>query len=88
MQSKRLIRTLDSTIGAGSIDAAAANIVTPTAGMVVKILYYMVEPIPRQPRPTAMIPQLAKWSPFHGALYAVVEAVSENGGAGRRLPKC
>jgi phosphoribosylformylglycinamidine synthase len=73
-----LVERFDSTVGAGTVlfPLGGKYQATPAEGMVAKL------PILRGETSTATImtfgynPQLSKWSPFHGALYAVVEAVT------------
>lgn len=74
-----LVERFDSTIGAGTIlmPLGGKYQSTPAEGMVAKI------PVLEGDTKTGTImtygynPRLAKWSPFHGALYAVVEAVAK-----------
>ena len=76
---KGLVEMFDSTIGAGTIlmpfGGKYQN--TPAEGMASKI------PVLHGNTNTATLmtygydPQMATWSPFHGALYAVVEAVAK-----------
>lgn len=76
---KGLIERFDSTIGASSVlmPLSGKYQLTPSEGMVAKL------PVLEGDTTTATImtygynPQLAKWSPFHGALYAVLEAVTK-----------
>ncbi|WP_373323046.1 phosphoribosylformylglycinamidine synthase [Desulforamulus aquiferis] len=76
---KGLVERFDSTIGAATVlmPFGGKYQATPAEGMVSKI------PVLSGETDTATImthgynPKLAKWSPFHGALYGVVEAVSK-----------
>ncbi|AHF11020.1 MULTISPECIES: phosphoribosylformylglycinamidine synthase [Dehalobacter] len=76
---KGLIERFDSTIGAASVlmPLGGKYQLTPAEGMVAKL------PVLEGDTTTATImtygynPQLAKWSPFHGALYAVLDAVAK-----------
>lgn len=76
---KGLVERFDSTIGANTVlmPFGGRYQATPAEGMVAKI------PVESGETHTATVmaygynPQLAKWSPFHGALYAVVEAVTK-----------
>ena len=76
---KGLVERFDSSIGAGTIlmPFGGKYQLTPAEGMVAKI------PVVNGDTTTGTImtfgyyPELAKWSPFHGALYAIVEAVSK-----------
>ena len=76
---KGLVERFDSTIGAGTIllPFGGEFQATPTEGMAAKI------PVLTGTTNTATLmtygydPQLSTWSPFHGAVYAVVEAVAK-----------
>ncbi|OEF96719.1 phosphoribosylformylglycinamidine synthase [Desulfuribacillus alkaliarsenatis] len=76
---KGLVERFDSSIGAGTVlmPFGGKHQATPTEGMVAKI------PVLKGETSTATImthgynPKLSKWSPFHGAMYAVVEAVAK-----------
>lgn len=76
---KGLVERFDSTIGAGTVllPFGGKYQAAPAEGMVAKL------PVLHGETNTATVmtygynPLLAKWSPFHGALYAVVEAVSK-----------
>jgi len=75
---KGLVERFDSTIGAGTVllPFGGRYQLTPAEGMVAKL------PVLDGDTATGTImtygynPRIAKWSPFHGALYAVVEAVA------------
>lgn len=74
---KGLVERFDSSIGAGTVIMPFGGIYqdTPAEGMVAKL------PVLNGETNTATImsygynPEIAKWSPFHGAVYAVVESV-------------
>ncbi len=76
---KGLCEMFDSTIGSGTVlmPFGGENQLTPPEAMVCKI------PVLEGETNTATImsygynPQVAKWSPFHSAIYAVVESVSK-----------
>jgi phosphoribosylformylglycinamidine synthase len=76
---KGLVEMFDSTIGAGTVlmPFGGKFQATPAEGMASKI------PVLHGNTNTATLmtygydPQLATWSPFHGAVYAVVEAVAK-----------
>ncbi|WP_432662852.1 phosphoribosylformylglycinamidine synthase [Wukongibacter baidiensis] len=76
---KGLVERFDSTIGAGSVlmPFGGKYSLTPTEGMVAKV------PVGNRETNTCTImtygynPRLAKWSPFHGAMYAVIESISK-----------
>lgn len=87
---KGLVERFDSTIGAGTVlmPFGGRYQLSPAEGMVAKI------PVLEGDTTTGTImtfgynPALSKWSPFHGALFAVVEAVSKVcalGGDWRRI---
>lgn len=77
---KGLAERFDSTIGSSTVlmPFGGKYQVTPAEGMVAKL------PVQSGETHTATVmsygynPQLSKWSPFHGALYAVVESVSKS----------
>ncbi|MCX7726602.1 MAG: phosphoribosylformylglycinamidine synthase, partial [Chitinispirillaceae bacterium] len=74
-----LIEMFDSTIGAGTVLLPFGGLYqkTPIQTMAAKL------PILRGETTTGTLmsygynPQLSKWSPFHGAIFAIVEAVSK-----------
>ncbi|MFD3156634.1 phosphoribosylformylglycinamidine synthase [Haloimpatiens sp. FM7330] len=74
-----LIEKFDSTIGAGTVlmPFGGKYQATPAEGMAAKI------PVLKGETNTASImsygynPKLCKWSPFHGAVYSLVEAVTK-----------
>ncbi|HWQ75621.1 MAG TPA: phosphoribosylformylglycinamidine synthase [Syntrophomonas sp.] len=74
-----LVECFDSTIGAGTVlmPFGGQYQATPAVGMAAKL------PLESGDTNTGTImtygynPQIARWSPFHGALYAVVEAVAK-----------
>lgn len=76
---KGLVERFDSTIGAATVlmPFGGKYQLTPAEGMVAKL------PVLDGDTTTATImcygynPKLAKWSPFHGGIYAVVEAVTK-----------
>ncbi|MBE7044180.1 MAG: phosphoribosylformylglycinamidine synthase [Ruminococcaceae bacterium] len=76
---KGLCERFDSTIGAGSVlmPFGGKYQLTPTEGMVAKV------PVLEGETNTATVmtfgynPKLSKWSPYHGATYAIVESVSK-----------
>lgn len=77
---KGLVERFDSTIGAGSVllPFGGKTQLTPVDGMVSKI------PILEGETSTGTImtygydPELALWSPFHGAVYAVINSVARS----------
>lgn len=76
---KGLVERFDSTIGTNTVlmPFGGKYQSTPTEGMVAKI------PVQTGETHTATVmtygynPQLAKWSPFHGAVFAIVDAVTK-----------
>ncbi|MTV47974.1 phosphoribosylformylglycinamidine synthase [Heliobacillus mobilis] len=76
---KGLVERFDSTIGSGTVlmPLGGKHQATPSLGMVAKIPLVQGETTTATVMSYGYNPQLAKWSPFHGALYAVVEAVSK-----------
>jgi phosphoribosylformylglycinamidine synthase len=87
---KGLIEQFDSTIGAGTVlmPLGGKYQLTPAEGMAAKI------PVLKGDTSTATImtfgynPKLAKWSPYHGAMYAVIEAAAKSaalGGSYKRI---
>lgn len=83
---KGLVERFDSTIGAGTVlmPYGGKNQLTPTEAMAAKI------PVLEGETNTATImsygynPEVSKWSPFHGAVYAVVESISKVVASGGR----
>ncbi len=75
-----LVEMFDSTVGAGSVlmPLGGKHQETPAEGMAAGI------PLLRGETDTATLvsfgfdPDLAEWSPFHGALYAVIEAAARS----------
>lgn len=76
---KGLVERFDSTIGAGSVflPFAGKYQMTPSEAMIAKV------PVLKGETNTATVmahgynPNLSSWSPFHGAVYSVVEAVAK-----------
>ena len=76
---KGLVEQFDSTIGAGTVlmPFGGKYQLTPSQGMVAKI------PVLDGDTQTGTVmtfgynPVLSKWSPFHGAVYAIIEAVAK-----------
>ncbi len=76
---KGLVERFDSTIGAATVlmPFGGKHQATPSEGMVAKL------PVLEGDTTTGTImtygynPRIGKWSPFHGAVYAVVEAVAK-----------
>jgi len=76
---KGLVERFDSTIGMSSVlmPLGGKYQTTPTEGMVAKLPVLSGETNTATMMTYGYNPQLAKWSPFHGALYAVVDAVTK-----------
>ena len=76
---KGLVERFDSTVGGGSVlmPFGGAYQLSPQEGLAMKL------PTGHAETNTAVVmtygynPKLAKWSPYHGAFYAVVEAVTK-----------
>lgn len=84
---KGLAERFDSSIGAGSVlhPFGGAERITPTEAMAAKI------PVPDGGTRSATLmsfgfhPELSTWSPFHGAMFAVVESLARVVASGGRL---
>ena len=76
---KGLAERFDSTVGAGAImmPFGGKNQLTPTEGMISKIPVLQGETDTASVMSFGFNPHLSEWSPFHGAVYAVVEAVAK-----------
>ncbi len=76
---KGLVERFDSTIGAGTVlmPFGGKYSLTPTEGMVCKIPVLSGETNTCTIMTHGYNPRLAKWSPFHGAMYAVIESISK-----------
>ncbi|WP_031517877.1 phosphoribosylformylglycinamidine synthase [Desulfofalx alkaliphila] len=74
-----LVERFDSTVGAATVlmPFGGRYQATPTEGMVAKLPVLSGETSTATVMTYGYNPQLASWSPFHGALYAVVEAVTK-----------
>jgi len=75
---KGLGEQFDGTIGAGStlLPFGGKYQATPAQCMVAKLPLTTGETFPGTAMSWGFVPRLAKWSPFHGAVYAIVEAVA------------
>ncbi|MDR3600490.1 MAG: phosphoribosylformylglycinamidine synthase [Desulfosporosinus sp.] len=76
---KGLVERFDSSIGMSSVlmPLGGKYQATPTEGMVAKLPVLTGETNTATMLTFGYNPQMAKWSPFHGALYAVVDAVTK-----------
>ncbi|NMA68516.1 MAG: phosphoribosylformylglycinamidine synthase [Desulfitobacterium sp.] len=76
---KGLVEQFDSSIGGNAVlmPLGGKNQVTPALGMVSKIPLLEGETTTATAMTFGYNPQLAKWSPFHGGLYAVVDSVTK-----------
>lgn len=78
--SKRgLVERFDSTIGAGTVimPFGGKYQLTPSEGMAAKIPLLKGETNTGTLMAYGYEPKLSKWSPFHGAVYAIIEAVAK-----------
>lgn len=75
---KGLVERFDSTIGAATVlmPFGGKHQATPVEGMVAKLPVLSGDTSAATVMTFGYNPRLAKWSPFHGALYAVVDAVT------------
>lgn len=76
---KGLVERFDNTIGANTVlmPFGGAYYNTPIQSMVAKIPVLNVETNTGSMMSYGYDPQLAKWSPFHGGLYAVVDSMAK-----------
>ncbi len=76
---KGLAERFDSTVGAGTIlmPFGGKNQMTPQEGMAAKLPMMTGETSTATAMAYGLDPYFMEWSPFHGAMYAVVEAVSK-----------
>lgn len=76
---KGMIERFDSTIGAATVlmPLGGRHQDTPAEGMAAKIPLVDGETTAATLMAHGYNPRIAKWSPFHGALYAIVEAVTK-----------
>ena len=76
---KGLVERFDSTIGAGTVHLPFAGKyqLTEEQAMTAKIPVLTGETDDASAMSYGFIPAMGKWSPFHGAIYATVEAVSK-----------
>nr|MDA8227749.1 phosphoribosylformylglycinamidine synthase [Desulfitobacterium hafniense] len=76
---KGLVERFDSTIGMSTVlmPFGGKFQATPAEGMIAKIPVLSGDTNTSTMMTYGYNPQLSKWSPFHGALYAVVEAVTK-----------
>jgi len=76
---KGLVERFDSTIGAGSVLLPFGGLYqsTPSECMVAKIPVLKGDTLSGTAMSYGYNPRLSKWSPFHGAMFAVIEAVSK-----------
>ncbi len=79
-----LSERFDSTIGAGSVllPFGGKYQLTPIEAMVSKIPVYKGDTTTVSLMSEGYLPDIGKWSPFHGAAYSVVEAVTKIAAAG------
>ncbi|NLW09506.1 MAG: phosphoribosylformylglycinamidine synthase [Firmicutes bacterium] len=79
-----LVEIFDSTIGAGTVlvPLGGAYQLTPAESMAAKIPVLGGETTTATLMSYGYNPAIGRWSPFHGALYAIVEAVARIAAAG------
>jgi phosphoribosylformylglycinamidine synthase len=77
---KGLVEMFDSTVGAGTVLLPLGGKYqdTPAEGMAAKLPLLKGETHTATLATFGFNPALAKWSPFHGALYAVIESAAKN----------
>lgn len=76
---KGLVERFDSTIGAGTVlmPFGGKTQLTPAEGMAAKLPVMDGQTTTGTLMSYGFNPYLAKWSPFHGAVYAIIEAVAK-----------
>lgn len=81
---KGLVERFDSSIGANSVymPYGGKNMLSPMQAMVAKLPVLKGETTTGTVMAYGYNPQISKWSPFHGAAYAVVESVEKIVAAG------
>ncbi len=81
---KGLVERFDSTVGAGTVLMPFGGLyqATPTEAMAAKIPVLDGDTTSGTIMSYGFNPQVSKWSPFHGAVYAVVEAAAKVVAAG------
>lgn len=81
---KGLVERFDGTVGAGSVlmPFGGRYQATPTETMAAKIPVLSGDTTSGTVMSYGFNPQISKWSPFHGAVYAVVEAAAKVTAAG------
>ena len=85
-----LIERFDSTIGAGSVlhPFGGAHLATPPEAMIAKIPLEKGETTTGTMMSYGFDPYLSTWSPFHGAVYAVVESLARISASGGDPAAC
>lgn len=76
---KGLSERFDSTIGAGTVlmPFGGKNQITPAEGMAAKLPVLNGETSTGTVMTYGYNPKIGKWSPFHGAMYAVIESLTK-----------
>lgn len=76
---KGLVERFDSTIGAGTVmmPFGGKYQLSPSEGMAAKLPVLQGDTTTGTLMTYGFNPEIAKWSPFHGALYAIVEATAK-----------
>lgn len=74
-----LVQRFDSTIGAATVlmPLGGKNQLTPAEGMVAKLPVLDGETTTGTIMTFGYNPKISSWSPFHGAVYAIVEAIAK-----------
>ncbi len=75
---KGLIERFDSTIGGGTVHMpfGGKHQLTPTEGMAAKLPVESGDTTTGTVMTAGFNPDISKWSPFHGAVYAIVESLA------------
>lgn len=86
---KGLAERFDSSIGGGSVlmPFGGRNQLTPAEGMVAKLPVLQAETTTATAMTYGYNPYLMEWSPFHGAMYAVLESVAKMVALGGRADR-
>ena len=84
---KGLVERFDSTIGAGTVlmPFGGKYQLTPAEAMAAKVPMLQGETTTATLMSYGYQPEIAKWSPFHGAVYAVVESAAKIVASGGKL---
>lgn len=85
-----LVARFDSTVGSGTLlhPFGGRNRLTPTEAMAAKLPIMEGETTTATVMAHGFYPTVSSWSPFHGAVYAVIESVARVVSSGGRLENC